>query len=78
MDLLVNITTLDNVTTSQLGEVLCSLLSDERWNELGVAVAFLKTSGIVRIQEDLVRFVRRGGRAPFIWGVDEGVTSHAG
>lgn len=78
MDLLVNITTLDNVTTSQLGEVLCSLLSDERWNELGVAVAFLKTSGIVRIQEDLVRFVRRGGRAQFICGVDEGVTSYQG
>lgn len=58
-----NITTLDNITTSQLGEVLCSLLSDERWDHIEVAVAFLKTSGIIRIEQDLARFIRSGGRA---------------
>jgi len=73
-----NITTLDNITTSQLGEVLCSLLADERWDRLEVAVAFVKASGIIRIEPDLERFVRRGGTAEFICGVDEGVTSFQG
>lgn len=73
-----NITTLDNITTSQLGDVLCSLLADERWDQLEVAVAFLKTSGIIRIEQDLARFIQRGGSAQFICGVDEGVTSYQG
>jgi len=73
-----NITALDNITTSQLGEVLCSLLSDERWDHIEVAVAFLKTSGIIRIEQDLARFIRSGGRAEFICGVDEGITSYQG
>jgi hypothetical protein len=62
----VNITTFDNITTSQVGEVLRSLLSDERWDQLEVAVAFLKTSGIIRIEQDLARFIQRGGSAQFI------------
>ncbi len=60
------------------GDWVINRLKSEKFNRLSVAVAFVKTSGVSRIEEALGGFIGNGGKVRFAVGVDHRGTSKEG
>ncbi len=60
------------------GDWVTNRLKSEKFNRLSVAVAFVKTSGVSRIERALKEFIDNGGKVKFAVGVDHRGTSIEG
>ncbi len=60
----------------QLGNNLIELLDSSEYDSLNIAVAFAKSSGVLRLKDSFDRFRERGGIINVNVGVDLGVTSY--
>lgn len=60
----------------QLGSKLIELLDSNNYHTLNIAVAFAKSSGVLRIKDSLDKFRERGGITNIYVGIDLGVTSY--
>lgn len=59
-----------------LGDRLKELLQSGKFNKLNIAVAFAKSSGVLRLINDFDDFLKNGGEINAYIGVDLGVTSY--
>ncbi len=64
--------------THQFGKALASELSDKKWTQVDIAVAWVRRSGLLQLQDSLLAALKRSANISIVVGIDKENTSIEG